>query len=291
MARAHGRRRRRGGAPQRRPSRAAAPRRGRGARRPSRRRAVTRGRAGGDAIHCRGRRAARAAARRSPCWSPRCSSTRRARCTSGCSALPGAARRRASGSASASRSSAVALGARSADARAGDRARGCCSPTCCRRRARWCCCRCPPWPPPTSPSWPTSTSAATRSPRRSGPARAASSGFGVIHTAAARLGERTEPPARCAAPRTRATVRLRRLHARRARARPRAAARRALRRARRSRWWRQYGLDDLEVLHYLFGPDRAELPRALGDGADAHAGSASRGSSTGPTASSRRSPS
>ena len=87
------------------------------------------------------------------------------------------------------------------------------------------------------------------------------SGFGVIHNAALRLDERTE-----------LSGALRRTaHARHrfdfdafthdvlvldlARLRAERFGERALELV------RQYGLDDLEVLHYLFGPEHAELPQ------------------------------
>ena len=69
------------------------------------------------------------------------------------------------------------------------------------------CSRCRRSPPPTSPSSPTSTSAATRSPRRPGPGTSDVSGFGVIHSAALRLGRpHRGRRRRCAAPLTPATA-------------------------------------------------------------------------------------
>ena len=93
------------------------------------------------------------------------------------------------------------------------------------------------------------------------PGTAGSSGFGVIHAAAARLTRRTQAAA---------TLR-RTAHARHAfdfdaftddvlvldLARH---ARGGLRRRRRCRSSRQFGLTSLEVLHYLIGPDRAIVP-------------------------------
>jgi hypothetical protein len=87
------------------------------------------------------------------------------------------------------------------------------------------------------------------------------SGFGVIHNAALRLDERTDLSAalrRTAHARHRfdfdaftrdvLVLDLERLRAERFGERARALE-------------RQYGLDDLEVLHYVFGPEHAELPQ------------------------------
>ena len=114
---------------------------------------------------------------------------------------------------------------------------------------------------PTSPSSPRSTSAATRSPRRSTPG---ASGFGVIHRAAARLGDDT-----AAASELRRTAHAR--HAFDFDAFTADALVLDLERMRAERFgaaarWRSsqaFGLRELEVLHYLAGPDRATIPERL----------------------------
>ena len=128
-----------------------------------------------------------------------------------------------------------------------------------RRASARSCFRCPRSPPPTSPRWPSSISRAACSPPPTAPARP-SSGFGVIHQAAARLSFRTE-----AASSLRRTA-----HARHAfdfdafttdvlvldlaRMREEGFSREALPLV------EEFGLGDVEALHYLVGPDRASVP-------------------------------
>ena len=94
--------------------------------------------------------------------------------------------------------------------------------------------------------------------------------------------DRTRAAPRAAPHRARAPrVRLRRVHRRRARARPRAPAPRAVH-GQALALVEEFGLDDVEALHYLSGPT-ARSARALGGRPDAHAAARRRGSSTGPT--------
>ncbi len=133
-----------------------------------------------------------------------------------------------------------------------------CWRTCCRMSTGSSCCRCARLLPATSRSWPRSISARTRGRHRVRPDGA--SGFGVIHRAAARLGDRDG-----------AAAELRRTAHARHRFDFDAFSADVLvldlERMRRERFSsaalplaQEFGLRDSEVLHYLGGPDHATVP-------------------------------